>query len=378
MLIGGHLTPALALAQYMLQQGITNLLWVGTAHVETGSKALSFEYEEVKKLGIPFIEYRTGKLWRKWTLATFLQALYQLILIPIGFFDGLFILLKYRPDLVFGFGGYLQIPLLFWARLLRVKTAIHEQTMTAGTANLTSARFADKIFISWEMTKTLFPNKEPILSGNPIRSFLLEPIKNKQLFQNNKPIILVTGGNQGANTINWRLLEFLPEILKKANIIHQIGNSLTTNDYEKAKTLAAKLPEDLAKSYLFFSGDFSADFALYMQQADLILCRAGANTVTEILALGKRAILIPIPWSSQQEQLHNAELVARTGLGYILKQYDAMPSSEIAQALELGLVRIGNNEDFKGRDINLAQKEAKKLVELNSCEIIVKELFLLD
>lgn len=376
MLIGGHLTPALALAQYFQEKGIENLVWVGTRFVQTGANNNSFEYDEVRKLNIPFIELKTGKLWRKWTFKTLLKAIYNLLLIPWGSLHSLFILLRYNPKLIIGFGGYLQVHLMYWGKLLGKSCVIHEQTTVAGTSNKAVKDLVDRIFISWPETAKYFPESKTLLSGNPIRSFLLEEVNDPRLFNNDKPTILVTGGNQGSNTINWRLLKFLPELLKEANVIHQVGNSTVTNDLNQAKEFAQSLEPDLRSSYIFFSGNFSEDFARYMRASDLFVCRAGANTVTEILALNKRAILIPIPWSSEQEQQKNAQLVAKIGLGYILKQYDAMPPQELHNAIRLGLERVKSNKDFLGRNFNEAIDASKKLVKINACEIITKELVL--
>jgi UDP-N-acetylglucosamine--N-acetylmuramyl-(pentapeptide) pyrophosphoryl-undecaprenol N-acetylglucosamine transferase len=375
-IIGGHLTPALALVEYMREQGIVNIIWVGARYVQTGSKVESFEYSEVTKQNIPFVEFGTGKLWRKWTYKTMLYGLYNLLMIPLGFLSGLILLLRERPKLIIGFGGYIQVPLLFWAKFLKIPSAIHEQTVTIGTANKRSIPLVDKIFVSWKDSLKNFPAEKTILSGNPIRKLILDPlVLDYKIFNNNKPIILVTGGNQGSNTINWRLLTFLPDLLVKANVIHQVGNSEVTGDLEKAQDIAINLPDDLRHSYKYFSGDFSSEFTKYLKTADLIVCRAGANTVSEILALEKLAILIPIPWSSQEEQLKNAELVAKTGLGYIIKQYDAMPPSELFQAIDFALGQIEKGLDFLGRDIKEAKKSTKETLILNASEIIVNTLF---
>lgn len=264
--------------------------------------------------------------------------------------------------------------LLYWGKLLGKYCVIHEQTTVAGTSNKAVKNVVDLIFTSWPETSKYFPKSKTIHSGNPIRSFLLDGDDQVRLFKNNKPTILVTGGNQGSNTINWRLLKFLPDLLNEANVIHQVGNSSVTNDLAKAKDFAQKLDQDLASSYIYFSGNFSEEFARYMRAADLIVCRAGANTVTEILALHKRAILIPIPWSSEQEQQKNAQLVAKIGMGYILKQYDAMPPEELYYAIKLGLERVKGDKDFLGREFNEAIEASKSLIKTNACEIITKEL----
>ena len=378
MIIGGHLTPALALVQELKANQINNLIWIGTKHSQTNSTNLSAEYLEVEKLGIPFYEFRTGKLWRKWTLRTIHLGIFQLLLIPWGFIKAFFILLRLKPVLVVGLGGYLQLPLIFWARILGIYSIIHEQTSVIGTANSYSGKFANRIFLSWPDTVHNFQKDKVMVVGNLLRKEFFENLGlSKSIFNNSKPLVLVTGGNQGANTINKRLFAFLPEILTKVNIIHQVGNSSVTNDLEIAKSTFANLPEELKNSYRFFASDFQ-NFNEYMKMANVIVSRSGANTVTEILALGKLVVLIPIPWSSQMEQQKNAEIVAKTGLGYILKQYDEMPPEELHNAINLALDKYLAKKDFLNRDIAVSTNEASQLVNPNATRLIVENVFRLN
>lgn len=378
MFIGGHLTPALALVQEFKAYQINNLFWVGTKHSQTNSTNLSAEYIEVEKLKIPFYEFKTGKLWRKWTIKTFHLGVLQLLLIPWGFVKAFFLLLKVRPKLVVGFGGYLQLPLILWARILGIYSIIHEQTSVIGTANRYAGKFANRVFLSWPETINLFEKDKVLLVGNLIRRGFFDNQKViNNIFNNSKPIILVTGGNQGANTINKRLFAFLPSILSNVNIIHQVGNSSITKDFENAQSIFNNLSEDLKGSYKFFADDFE-NFDDYMRMANIIVSRSGANTVTEILALGKLAVLIPIPWSSQMEQQKNAEIVEKTGLGYILKQYDDMPPEELYNAIALALEKLISKKDFQNRDINLAIQQGSTLVNPNAAKLIVENVFRLN
>ena len=297
------------------------------------------------------------------------------MLIPWGFIKAFFVLLKHRPKLVIGFGGYLQLPIIFWARIIGIYSVVHEQTSVIGTANRYAGKFANRVFISWSNTSSVFENDKVVLCGNLLRKGFFEKGNSpEKIFDNLKPIVLITGGNQGANTINKRVFPILPTLLSSVNIVHQVGNSSITNDLKSAENAFNSLPPELKKSYKFFAEDF-VNFNVYMSSADLIVSRSGANTISEILALGKLAVLIPIPWSSQAEQQKNAEIVASTGLGYILKQYDEMPPQELYNAIVLGLQKFSNNEDFLGQNIEIAKEKAKSLVSKDSAKVMIQNIF---
>jgi UDP-N-acetylglucosamine--N-acetylmuramyl-(pentapeptide) pyrophosphoryl-undecaprenol N-acetylglucosamine transferase len=255
------------------------------------------------------------------------------------------------------------LPLIVWGKLLGIRTVTHEQTLTRGTANRIISRFADQVLVSWPESLTGFPPEKTVLVGNPLRRSLFMVTTGKFDFENGLPLLYVTGGNQGANTINWRLFKILPVLLEKTNVIHQVGGSTLTGDLEEAGRIKSSLPEPLRQRYLFYENVYSAELAEIFSRADLVLSRAGANTICELLAFGKRAVLIPIPWSAGDEQTANARIVVKTGLGLILRQYDAMPPSELQRALELGLLKVSRGEDFLGRDYQTAKLQAQALVD---------------
>jgi UDP-N-acetylglucosamine--N-acetylmuramyl-(pentapeptide) pyrophosphoryl-undecaprenol N-acetylglucosamine transferase len=374
LLIGGHMTPALAILEELQSRGFHNFVWVGNKFSQTQSSNLSAEYVLITNKKIKFINFSGGKLWRRWTFATLFKAIYNLILIPLGFINSAIIILVEQPDLVISFGGYLALPLVISTKLFAKKAVTHEQTLSAGIANGLIGKFADKIFVSWEKSLEDFPKNKAIFSGNPIRKDVLVSTTDKINFPDKLPLIYITGGNQGANTINWRLYKVLPQLLAKANIIHQVGNSSITNDFEKAKQAFSELPENLKPRYQFFDNILGPEIGEIFAKSDLIVSRCGANTISEILALGKRAILIPIPWSSHNEQLLNARLVAETGLAWILQQYDAMPPQELETAIINGLNLVNTEHSFLV-ETNYAQAKAAglNLVKLDAAKIMVDQ-----
>lgn len=377
LIIGGHLTPALAVLEELQKQGFTDIYWAGVRYSQTAGRNESAEYGLIKDKGIPFLDFRAGKLWRKWTLKTLFKGIYNLVLIPWGWLQALYILIKYKPKLILSFGGYMAVPFVMAAWLLGIKTATHEQVVAMGLSNRIITRFVNRIYLSWqENLQELSPKLQAkaLVTGNPIRKSLLEVTTSAINFPDPLPLVYVTGGNQGANTINWRLFKILPELLKEVNLVHQVGASTITNDIKEAARISAELPPELSRRYLYFDNIFGPEIAEIYNKADLIVSRAGANTISELMLLGKLAILIPIPWSAHQEQKRNAELYAKTGLGLVLEQYDAMPPEELLAAIRKGLEHVSKQTDFTDSPLQESSKQAQKSFPRDAAENIVADI----
>jgi len=377
-IIGGHFTPAVAVKSVLEKNGFNNLIWIGSKYSQTQNKNYSLEYLTIQKSGIKFVEMKAGKLWRKFTFKTLVPGLYNTLLIPYGFLRALVILIKHNPALVISFGGHLALPVVIMAKVLGKKVITHEQTIVSGLTNKTIARLSDIICVSWKDSLQYFPDEKTIYTGLPIRSELFEKKTeqsfSKKLFDNKLPVLFVVGGNQGANTINWRLLKILPDLLQKMNIIHITGNSTITKDYQKSVEAREKLPENLKNNYKILEIADSEQYYECLNNADFVLSRAGANTIAEILAVGKLSVLVPIPWSSNNEQELNAKVVTKTGLGLIVKQHDNLTPEEIYQAIlkayDCHLKQIG----FNGEKLEDVQKSAKMLVTKNAAENFYLEI----
>ena len=361
-LVGGHLTPALAVHQELINQGFNNITWVGTKYAQTHNRNHSIEYDIVRRNGIKFVNLRAGKLWRKLTIKTIIYGLQNLFLIPFGFVHSFLIILKYKPSIVVSFGGHLALPMIICAKLLFVSTMTHEQTIVTGLTNKIISKFSDVVCISWKNSKKYFDKRKTVLTGLPINNAIFSTNKDKSLFNNSKPVLFVVGGNQGSNTINWRLLVILEELLKEFNIIHLTGNSTITKDFEKALEAKAKLNENLTESYMVLAS------------ADIVLCRSGANTVSEILAKGKLSILIPIPWSSNHEQLRNAQMLEENGLGLIIEQHDNLKPETILEKIMLAKQKLQSNQSFKNESIETAIRKSRSKVNENASANIVAEI----
>jgi len=373
-IIGGHLTPALAVLNELKAQGFDDIIWIGTKYAQTRNKNVSLEYQIVQKTNTPFITLKAGKLWRKYTLRTIIPALQNLILIPYGFIKSLRVLTKHKPAIVVSFGGHLALPVVFIAKMIGIKSITHEQTVVLGLTNKLISKFANTVCVSWENSLKFFPKEKSVYTGLPIREELFPKTHKTKYFQNDLPFLLVVGGNQGSNTINWRLLKILPDLLKTTNVVHLTGNSTLTHDYRKAIETKSNLGNELANRYVVKENAYFEEYANYLNSADIVLSRAGANAVSELLLHGKLSVLIPIPWASNNEQLKNAKMLEETGLGLVVEQYDEMPPIEIFNALNNVLNAYKKDKDLKGNSLNVAREKARNHIKLDATKNIVEEI----
>lgn len=369
MFIGGHATPAFAVLDELIERGYSNYVWVGEKHNQRGTKSESAEYRTVKnKYKIRFINLKSGKLVRSWSLKTFLSSFVELVLLARGFTHAFFIILRQRPKLIFSFGGFLAVPLVFWGKVFRSKVVTHEQTITVGLANKIISKFADRVFISFRETEKRLESKKVVFTGNPVRK---EVFKVKSNFTRDldktKPILFITCGNQGAHRINLVIFEVIEELLKDFSIIHQTGNSTITGDYQKALEIKSNLPENLKQKYVVKDYIYSDEIGEAFAVADLLVSRAGANTVLEIMALGKLAVLIPIPWVSGNEQFLNARVVENTGLGMILEEKNLNQAS-LLSSLKIGKRIISSGVAFNNQTLVEAKNIASKNVQLEAAQ----------
>jgi UDP-N-acetylglucosamine--N-acetylmuramyl-(pentapeptide) pyrophosphoryl-undecaprenol N-acetylglucosamine transferase len=312
-IIGGHLAPALSVIEALPKD--TDILFVGRKYALEGDSALSLEYKTITSLKIPFVGLNTGRLQRKMTEYTLLS----LLKLPFGVIKSFLILAKFRPDIVVGFGGYVSIPVIFCAFLLRIPVIIHEQTMEVGLANKIASFFAKKICISWDSSRKHFPKDKVVWTGNPMRKFRVSDTKFL-IFNNKLPIILVAGGSSGSHAINVLMEGIVGELLTKYNVIHQVGDSQKYRDFDRLEKLRRNLPEQLRENYILQKLIDPSAIGDLFNLSSLVISRSGVNTVTELVHFEKPSILIPLPFSQYDEQLRNAQFLEKIGLGIVLKQ----------------------------------------------------------
>jgi UDP-N-acetylglucosamine--N-acetylmuramyl-(pentapeptide) pyrophosphoryl-undecaprenol N-acetylglucosamine transferase len=349
LITGGHLSPALAVIEKLKNNQV---YYVGRKHTFEGDSAVSLEYQEISKLGIPFFALTTARLQRKFTKHT----VPSLIKFPLGFTQSLRILRQIKPDVVLGFGGYVSLPVVLAAFFLKVPIVIHEQTLEAGLANKIEARFASKICISWAASEKYFPQKKAVLTGNPLRGIVLnaKPFKEEA----GLPKIYITGGSSGSHIINSLVEKSLEKLLEKFTVVHQTGDARAYADFEKLQLAVNKLKPTIAKNYhpqKFFSPE---EVANNLSRANLVVGRAGINTVTELIYFRTPAFLIPLPFSQRNEQLKNALFLKELGIGEIGFQNELTPEIFVKKILDM----LKNLDKYQLKENVLVTDAADKII----------------
>ena len=350
-IIGGHFSPALAVIEELKDEEV---YYLGRKHTFEGDKAISLEQEEITKLGIPFYAINTARLQRKFTRHT----VPSLVKFPLGFTQSLRILRQIRPEVVLGFGGYVSLPVVLAAFFLKIPVVIHEQTLEAGFANKIEAKFARKICISWQSSQQYFPKQETVLTGNPLRKIVL----NAQPFREETglPKLYITGGSSGSHVINLLVEESLEKLLKKFTVVHQTGDARAYADFERLQAKANKFGAQLAKNYhpqKFFSQE---EVANSLSKANLVVGRAGINTVTELIYFKTPAFLIPLPFSQRNEQLKNALFLKGLGLAEIGIQNELTPDAFV----ETIFAMLKNLDRYQLKEKVLMLDAAKNIVKV--------------
>jgi len=254
------------------------------------------------------IKISAGKLRRYFSFLNLL-TIFQL---AIGFFQSLYHLWKFMPDLIFSKGGYGSLPVVLVGWLYHIPVFIHESDSVPGLSNKIAAGFAKRIGISFNKTFDYFPKDKTALVGNPIRLELFlnqkkEAARQHFGFLNDKPLVLVLGGSQGSQRINDLILEMLEELVKNdIQILHQAGQNNLREVSAEAKIILGNLP-DIYSGYYQAKGFFEEkEYALALIASDLVIARAGSGTIFELSAAKKPAILIPLPEAAADHQRLNA------------------------------------------------------------------------
>jgi UDP-N-acetylglucosamine--N-acetylmuramyl-(pentapeptide) pyrophosphoryl-undecaprenol N-acetylglucosamine transferase len=351
---GGHHNSALVVAEALRRKGY-EVFWFGHKFTMWGDKRPGAEYLEVTKAGFKFIEIKAGKVHRTYHPA-------KLVRLPFGFLQSFYYLLKFRPNLILSFGGYLAVPVVICGWLLGIPSLTHEQTVVYGLANRAIQPFTKKILVSWSSSLKHFPADKVVQTGLPLRPQIFQQQKGEFDFKNNLPTVYITGGKQGSHLINMAVAANLPQLLKKYNLIHQCGRSSVNQDFSYLQKLRKKMSPELQKRYRLRDYIFQEEMGSVFATADLVVSRAGAHTTYEMAALGKPTLFIPLPFSYAQEQLKNAQILTRVGLAEILPQDQLSPRSlsRLMAKMTADLDRYRRNSP-----------QARKLVKLDATQRII-------
>ena len=305
---GTHFTTALAVIEELKKYN-AEVVYVGRASTQEGDSSPSAESQVLPKNRVKFLPIIAGRLQRMFTIYT-IPALLKL---PVGFFQSFKIILLEKPDVILSFGGYISVPVVIMAWFFSIPVIIHEQTLVTGLANKINSLFANKVAISF--SESGLKGEKVVLTGNPIKKAISLGVNVRHTgsvpaSHLRIPTILVTGGNQGSHVINLAVEECLDKLTKIAHVIHQTGDS-KFRDYERLVVRG----NDGYKVMKWIP-----NMADVMKKADLVVSRAGINTLSELAYLEKPALVIPYPYLYQDEQNKNAEYFEKLGLVRILPQ----------------------------------------------------------
>ncbi|MBO0910785.1 MAG: undecaprenyldiphospho-muramoylpentapeptide beta-N-acetylglucosaminyltransferase [Acidobacteria bacterium] len=294
---GGHVIPALAIAQELERRYQAEILFMGTVR--------GLESRLVPAAGFPLRFVKVGALNRV-SLRTRLKTALDL---PRAMFSAAGILNEFQPDIVIGVGGYASGPAMLAALLKHIPTLAFEPNLVPGFANRVVARFVSAAAIHFEQTAEHFRN--PVVTGVPVRPAFFEiPKKNHSP---GSPVLLVFGGSQGARAINQAMMRALPELAKRLpslHVIHQTGE----RDYNEVHAAYSRIA--ISAEVHRFIENMPAFFA----RADLVLCRSGASTVAEVAAAGKPAIFVPFPYAADDHQRRNAEAMEQAKAAVVVEE----------------------------------------------------------
>ena len=297
----GHVTPNIALLPALSRAGY-EISYMGSYD--------GIEKKLIADFAIPYTGISTGKLRRYLDIKNLTDPFRVLK----GFAEARKYLKEYRPDVVFSKGGFVSVPVVRAAAALGIPCIIHESDMTPGLANKLCFPVAEKICCNFPETMQMLPEGKAVLTGSPIRAELAQGNKIAGLdmcgFTANKPVIMVIGGSLGAANVNKAVRDSLPRLLEDFQVVHLCGK-------DKIDNLLLATPG--YKQFEYIKTELKDLFAM----ADIVISRAGANSICELLALKKPNLLIPLPAaSSRGDQLLNAASFEAQGFSIVINEDD--------------------------------------------------------
>jgi len=302
---GGHVFPGIAVAMEFKRKENAEVIFIGTAN--------GIESRIVPKEGFDLRFIRAGGIVGTGVI----RSLRSVAMLPLSLKDSYAILKEAKPDLVFGLGGYSSGATLLIASLMGIPTMIHEQNSLPGLTNRLLSRFVDIIAVTYQESMDFFPKDKTYLTGNPVRQEIFEGDRERgyKVFNLEKGLftIFAFGGSQGASSINNAITEalaYLEEFRDKIQFLHQTGEK----DFNAVREFYRI--RGFKGTIIPFAYNMADAYAI----ADLVICRAGATTLAELIACGKAAILIPYPYAAMNHQEINARKLCDVGAAQILLQ----------------------------------------------------------
>lgn len=341
---GGHIYPAIALIE-KLNSNKDSFIYIGTTD--------RMESNIIPSLGYEYVGLEINGMSKNLK-----RNLKNILLIYKSYKKALKTIKEYKPDVVIGFGGYVTFPVLIAAHKLKIPVMIHEQNYIPGKTNKILGKISDKVFVSFEESKKYFDSKKVIYSSNPAGERAIKIRKNDKTklgFKRNKKLIIIVMGSLGSSAINNKLYDFL--------------KTFDSNDKEilfiAGKSFYKKMSKNNQISKYVKIIEYYNNLPGLMKDADLIISRAGASTISEIEALELPSILIPSPYVANNHQFYNAMDLKKRGIAYVLEEKDLNTES---------ITKLINEILDNKKNYNKLKENLRKNKVLNGADIIYKEM----
>lgn len=308
----GHVTPNIALIPTLQREGY-DVHYIGSYD--------GIERKLIEELNIPYYGISSGKLRRYFDLKNFSDP----FKVVKGYTEARKLLKRLKPDIVFSKGGFVTVPVVIASKHLSIPAIIHESDMTPGLANKLSIPSAAKVCCNFPETLKYLPSEKSVLTGSPIRRELMEGSRENALrflgFDSGKPVILIIGGSLGSVVINNAIRNNLDSLLQKFQIIHLCGQGKMDSSLKGKKGY---------RQFEYIKKELADLFAL----SDIIISRAGANAICELLALRKPNILIPLSAAaSRGDQILNARSFQNQGFSYVIEE-EKLTNESLSAAID--------------------------------------------
>lgn len=353
---GGHINPALAVAGEIREQyPDSEILFVGTKD--------KMESRLVPQAGFDFATISISGFQRKLSVKNFFKNIRTLFYLISSSFQTRKLIKSFKPDVVIGFGGYVSGPVLRCAYKMGIPTAIHEQNAFPGVTNKALAKNVDKVMITVESVRKYFqPKNECVLTGLPVRGELLKADRDFSRAQmgirDDEVLILSMGGSLGAKAVNEATVELISKRAdeKGYRFLHSMGRyGLWVPDKIKENGI------DLESHKNIEIREYISDMDVCMSAADIVVCRAGASSLSEIEALAKASILVPSPNVAENHQFHNAMALVNNGAAVIIEEKD-LTGERLIKEVD-ALVKDKDKREKIGRNARaMAMPDAKERI----------------
>jgi UDP-N-acetylglucosamine--N-acetylmuramyl-(pentapeptide) pyrophosphoryl-undecaprenol N-acetylglucosamine transferase len=360
---GGHIYPALAVATRLRDFYHADILYLGSDD--------GLETQLVPEAGLRLATVKAGKLQRylSW------QTVKGVGRVPLGMVQALKIVRQFQPDVAFTSGGYVAVPAGLAARINKVSLLMHQQDVPPNLANRLLAPIATRISVAFADSLPFFPANKSLLLGNPLRQEILDvrqitpqEARRKLGLAQDLPVVLVTGGSQGARHLNQVVCRALPDLLPFCQVLQISGPKLFLETETLSAEMMQGLSSELQERYRLVPY-MSEEMPQALQAAELVICRAGAATLSELAVLEKPTILVPLPPSlGKSPQEANAEAFEKRQAALVIKNEDLEPGRLIEQVRSV-LLNEGMRDKLSSAIATFAKANAteeivEKLIEL--------------